>query len=49
MDFQDMILVTPTDPETDVITAFHEYSKYSQRDISNTNLGQINIGNTKQV
>lgn len=44
-----MILVTPTDPETDVITAFHEYSKYSQRDISNTNLGQINIGNTKQV
>ena len=49
MDFKDMILVTPTDPETDVIIAFHDYSEYSQRDISNTNLGQINIGNTKQV
>ena len=49
MDSQDMILVTPTDPETDVITVSCKYNKYSQRDISNTNLGQINIGSTKQV
>ena len=44
-----MILVTPTDTQTNIFKVFTPFAGYSYKNISNTNLGQINIGNINQV